>query len=130
MLFRSRVGAGCYRLHQLSRANRIIEHMQDDNTAGLVRLAKVFEMPVSLALLSGEKSNAQVQTKLGNPVAAAIPAAGLATASANSQKEGTLVTAASDPSPLERKLHKLRRNPRKFFADSSNGLVRIFRHLF
>ncbi len=98
--------------------------------SGLVRLAKVFEMPVSLALLSGEKSNAQVQTKLGNPVAAAIPAAGLATASANSQKEGTLVTAASDPSPLERKLHKLRRNPRKFFADSSNGLVRIFRHLF
>jgi hypothetical protein len=106
------------------------KYLVSSNDSGLARLAEVFEMQLNIPLISGKHSNAQVQTTLSNLDAAAHPALGLVTASANSQKERTLVTAASDPSPLERKLHKLRRNPRKFFADSSNGLVRIFRHLF
>jgi Capsule polysaccharide biosynthesis protein len=98
--------------------------------SGLVRLAQVFEMPASIQLLSNKAAKDQVQPTPVNTTSASRPAARLATAPANSQKDKSLVTGASDPSPLDRKLHKLRRNPRKFFADSNNGLVRIFRHLF
>lgn len=97
--------------------------------SGLLRLAQVFKMPESIALLSDKAAKAQVQPTPAMTTAAPLPEARLATAPANSQKDKFLVTGTSD-SPLERKLHKLRRNPRKFFADSNNGLVRIFRHLF
>ncbi len=100
------------------------------HTSGLTRLAQVFEMPASITLLSEKAAKAQIQTTSPKTTAASLPAARLSTAPADSQKERPLVTDASDPSPFERKLHKLRRNPRKFFADSSNGLVRIFRYLF
>lgn len=96
--------------------------------SGLNRLAQVFEMPAPISLLSGKAAKAQAQTMLANPVDALVKP--VATPLARPQSAKSVVAEYDEPSPLERKLHKLRRNPRKFFADSHNGLVRILRHLF
>ena len=106
--------------------------------SGLPRLAQVFEMPTSIALLSGKAAKALVQPTAApakpaathdKPVAAAS-AKPAAPAPAKPNAEPAPLHAATGPGPLERKLLKLRRNPRKFFADSHNGLIRGLRHLF
>lgn len=96
--------------------------------SGLNRLAQVFEIRASIALLSGKASKVLAQTTPAKPVDAAVKP--VATPLARPQSVKSVVAEYDEPSPLERKLHKLRRNPRKFFADSHNGLVRILRHLF
>lgn len=106
--------------------------------SGLGRLAQVFEMPGPIALLSGKAAKVQAKPAAAKPAATSPPSAKPAATStaaaklapAKPQATEATATDANGPSPLERKLHKLRRNPRKFFADSHNGLVRIFRHLF
>lgn len=106
--------------------------------SGLNRLAQVFEMPAPIALLSGKAANAQAQPTAAKPAAApatakpdpAKPAAAKPTAQAPARPPADEAPDASSPGPLERKLLKLRRNPRKFFADSHNGLIRSLRHLF
>lgn len=95
------------------------------HNSGLNRLAQVFEMPSPIALLSGKGAKAQAQP------AAAEPAAAPAAAKSTPVKPSVAAApAASSPGQLERKFLKLRRNPRKFFADSHNGLIRSLRHLF
>ena len=112
--------------------------------SGLVRLAQVFDMLAPIALLSpkaGKAAQAQPVAAVKKPVtavaapakpaAAATPASPAASVPAKPQA-APAPAAAEDSSPglMARKLLKLRRNPRKFFADSHNSLLRSLRHLF
>jgi len=106
--------------------------------SGMVRLAQVFEMPAPIALLSGKAAKVLAQPAATKPDAA-LPAAKPNPYKPLSVKEAAQATAklpaaeavsTSRLGSLERKLLKLRRNPRKFFADAHNGLIRKLRHLF
>lgn len=130
-------------------------HLVSCHDSGLTRLAQVFDMPAPIALLSakaGKASQAQAQAQPAKPAAAQpapkpAPAAKPAAPAAASTPPKPAVPPApkaaaapspapihakedGNPGPLERKLLKLRRNPRKFFADSHNGLLRSLRHFF
>ena len=110
--------------------------------SGLARLAQVFDMPATISLLSAQSIEAAQRQPVAAPAVkkqtaptVATPATSTMPKTAVAQKPKITpipVIAAKDtnPGPLARKLLKLRRNPRKFFADSRNGLLRSLRHLF
>lgn len=125
----------CFEDFLVSALQRFLVSCHD---SGLNRLAQVFEMPAPIALLSCKAAKAQVQTTAPKPAAAspeAKPNSGILVAAKQVARVPANPSAAeasgvSRSGAFERKLLKLRRNPRKFFADSHNGLIRSLRHLF
>lgn len=118
-----------YRLFEDFLVSALQRYLVSCHDSGVSRLEKVFDTKTPISLLSENISPANVQkvvppTKtvaIRTAVTAAKPQ--ITSVSALAQKDG-------GPSSLRRKLHKLHRNPRKFFADSHNGIIGAFRYFF
>jgi hypothetical protein len=101
--------------------------------SGLARLREVFKMPELISIISKKDTEAKNKTSItpAKPPTE-LAKAGIAITALSAKPEGvqapTLVETGQ--SYFERKLLKLRRNPRKFFSDSKYLLVRSFRHIF
>jgi hypothetical protein len=118
-----------YRLFEDFLVTALQRYLVSCHDSGVSRLVQVFDTPIPIALLSGKATQASAQ-KVVSPGKAAAIRTTVTAIRPEITSVSALVQENSGSGSLERKLHKLRRNPRKFFADSHNGLIKAFRHFF
>jgi hypothetical protein len=94
--------------------------------SGIKRLEQVFDLPKNISL-------SLTATGVAHKTTVKEPNKTLSEDKTSASKESSLIPIANVlkiPSSLERKFLKLRRNPKKFFSDSQNSVIRTLHYFF